>query len=185
MNHTRSHAFNMHFMVLFEGLRFRRPGKRDPKSCHAHHPRSFDRAQCNPSPPSPSPPPPGPSAAGARRSARQRARCGTSPRRDAHIYVHPAPTPVPGDAAALAKVRGPIEGQLVGGILRWLTTERCTLRASAHQGAAEGVSVRGRGRGRGERGLSVGRMASPGWSGHSKSRRRRGDSTAFATRKNA
>jgi len=30
-------------MILFEGLRFRRPGKRDPKSCLAHHLRSFDR----------------------------------------------------------------------------------------------------------------------------------------------
>jgi len=96
-----------------------------------------------------------------------------------------APTPAPGDAAALAKVRGPIEGPLVGGIFLWLTPERCTLRASAHQGAAEKVSVRGRGRGKGEGGPSVGRSASPGWSGHSKSRRRRGDNTAFATRKNA
>jgi len=96
-----------------------------------------------------------------------------------------APTPAPGDATALAKVRGPIEGPLVGGILLWLTTKRCSLRASVLQGAALAVSVRGRGRGRGERGLPVSRTASPWRSGHSKSRRRRGDSTAFATRENA
>jgi len=96
-----------------------------------------------------------------------------------------APTPTLGDAAALAKVRGPSERPLLGGISLWLTTEKCTLRTSAHQGAAEGVSVRGQGRGRGEGGLSVLRTVSPGWSGPRKSRRRGGDSTAFATRKNA
>jgi len=32
-------------LVLFEGLRFRRPGKRDPTSCLAPHPRSFHRAR--------------------------------------------------------------------------------------------------------------------------------------------
>jgi len=41
-------------MTSFEGLRFRRPGKRDPTSCLAHHPRSFDPAQCPPRRPHPS-----------------------------------------------------------------------------------------------------------------------------------
>jgi len=41
----------MHLICLscfFEGLRFRRPGKCDPTSFLAHHPCSFDRAQCRP-----------------------------------------------------------------------------------------------------------------------------------------
>ena len=46
--------------ILFEGLHFRRLGKRGPTSCLAHHPHSFNHAQCNPSRPLPPFPPPSP-----------------------------------------------------------------------------------------------------------------------------